>query len=534
MSIFSGYDCETLYAILSIKHNTPKLSPMQRQVALILVIMVNTCIDYLSFANCLKIFYCKCEVENMARQIENNPKISTYRKPVNINIGMLIFCAILIYVIVFLIVSLRTEKIIPYEVREGSLVMNYTYRALALREEEIVNSDKSGYISYFAREGERVSPGNLVFIVDETGDLKEYLENESIENSSLSKDELIEIRSDIVDFVHKFEPEHFYDLYDFKYDIKSNVLRLSNSHLYESIDTINQTNLSGSVSFCNAPNTGIVTYYIDSFETVTPNDITMNMFDETNYKKNHLAENELITAQDAAYKLSKNENWSLILPIEEDMAQDFLEEEYIKVKFLKNQDESWGKVNIITGADGETYMQLEFSNSMITFVKDRYVDIELLIHEETGLKIPNSSIANREFFLIPQRFIRIIGEDSDKGSILLETYKEDGTITTMYREIDIYSYDEANGEYYIDSNILQTGANLIMDESQEKFTVSKKGSLVGVYYMNKGYADFRQIQILYQNDEYSIVKSNTRYGLNTYDYVVLNAESVQDEQFIYN
>jgi hypothetical protein len=84
---------------------------------------------------------------------------------------------------VFLIVSLRTEKIIPYEVREGSLVMNYTYRALALREEEIVNSDKSGYISYFAREGERVAPGNLVFIVDETGDLKEYLENESIDNA---------------------------------------------------------------------------------------------------------------------------------------------------------------------------------------------------------------------------------------------------------------------------------------------------------------------------------------------------------------
>ena len=73
-----------------------------------------------------------------------------------------------------------------------------------------------------------------------------------------------------------------------------------------------------------------------------------------------------------------------------------------------------------------------------------------------------------------------------------------------------------------------------MPDSQEKYTVSRKGTLMGVYYMNKGYADFRQIQILYQNDEYSIVKSNTDYGLNVYDYVVLNADTVHEEQFIYN
>ena len=50
--------------------------------------------------------------------------------------------------------------------------------------------------------------------------------------------------------------------------------------------------------------------------------------------------------------------------------------------------------------------------------------------------------------------------------------------------------------------------------------------------MNKGYADFKQINILYQNDEYAIVKSNTKYGLNVYDYIVLNADTVSDDQFI--
>ena len=60
--------------------------------------------------------------------------------------------------------------------------------------------------------------------------------------------------------------------------------------------------------------------------------------------------------------------------------------------------------------------------------------------------------------------------------------------------------------------------------------MSRRATLVGVYNMNKGYADFKQINILYQNDEYAIVKSNTRYGLSVYDYIVLNAGSVKDNQ----
>jgi hypothetical protein len=64
--------------------------------------------------------------------------------------------------------------------------------------------------------------------------------------------------------------------------------------------------------------------------------------------------------------------------------------------------------------------------------------------------------------------------------------------------------------------------------------VSKSGTLTGVYNMNKGYADFKQITVLAQNDEYSIVSSNTQYGLTVYDRIVLDAESVNTDDFIYN
>ena len=66
----------------------------------------------------------------------------------------------------------------------------------------------------------------------------------------------------------------------------------------------------------------------------------------------------------------------------------------------------------------------------------------------------------------------------------------------------------------------------------KNFTISKKGSLVGVYNINKGYADFKQIDILYENDEYAIVKSNTQYGLSVYDYIALDASSVEENEII--
>jgi hypothetical protein len=64
--------------------------------------------------------------------------------------------------------------------------------------------------------------------------------------------------------------------------------------------------------------------------------------------------------------------------------------------------------------------------------------------------------------------------------------------------------------------------------------VSKSGTLKGVYNMNKGYADFKQITILDENDEYSIVSSNTKYGLTVYDRIVLDASSVNNDDFIYH
>lgn len=77
-----------------------------------------------------------------------------------------------------------------------------------------------------------------------------------------------------------------------------------------------------------------------------------------------------------------------------------------------------------------------------------------------------------------------------------------------------------------------SAGDLLFGSDQTTFVVKERGTLIGVYNINKGYADFKQITILYQNEEYAIVKSNTTYGLRVYDYIALDATTVDDDQFI--
>ena len=76
--------------------------------------------------------------------------------------------------------------------------------------------------------------------------------------------------------------------------------------------------------------------------------------------------------------------------------------------------------------------------------------------------------------------------------------------------------------------MLRIGDYIIKPDSDEKYPISKRGKLTGVYNINKGYADFKKIQVLYDNEEYSVVKSGTTYGLSVYDYIALDASSVEE------
>ena len=147
----------------------------------------------------------------------------------------------------------------------------------------------------------------------------------------------------------------------------------------------------------------------------------------------------------------------------------------------------------------------------------------MAVAQESGLKVPNSAITKGKFFLIPKEFVQQ-GPRSQYG-VLLEIYTENNEKSVQF--VPTPPYGETDDKYYVDDSILRAGEIIDKPNSSEQFEVGEQVELIGVYYINRGYPDFRQVSILYQNEEYAIVSPSSYNGLQEFYYIVLHANSIK-------
>lgn len=458
--------------------------------------------------------------------------IYQYKKPKNINIGILIFFAIFVYVTIGVVFYFNQKQIQPYVVTEGSLATSNIYTGIVMREEILVNSISDGYINYFKKEGDRTAVGDVVFAIDETNYIAGLLDTQT-ESNRINNQQFSDLKNTIENFNEQISTTNLQPVYQLKKALDIELIKIENAII---IDLIGQSSTildNELLSFNAAKESGIVMYWMDGLESLTDSDISMELWDSELYEKNYIMNGDLLTRNDIAYKVCTNEVWSIVLPMEQEVAQNLYDDQYIKVRFLKNQAELWGKTSLLTDVNGQGYLKLTFTNSMISYISERFLDIEIIVNEEVGLKIPNEALVTKDFFVIPEEFIIFNGS---KTQVLKESILDDGSISTVLTEVFIhYQLETETGiKYYIDMINIRSGERLYQLDSENECIVSVTGSLIGVFNMNKGYADFKHVIILYQNEQYAIVQSNTSYGLNAHDFIVLDASAISENDFIYN
>ena len=473
------------------------------------------------------------EYESNQNNGKGNAPVKNRRKPVQkrgpvLNIGIVVFVFIGAYIIYCFIAYLRSNPVAGYEVRVGSLTEPATFTALVIRDEEVITAEDAGHVNYYIREAERVSVGDLVYSIDPSGEIAERLKTANTGENTMSDDDFNEIRNEIVSFTKDFSRTKFTPVYDFKYNLQSTTLKLSNLNLLNSIDSIG--GLGNSVKMHNATKSGYVVFNTDSYEGLKAADVTEDSFKNDKYEKNQMANNEIVTPGDPVYKIINSEDWQIVIQTDDSTAQRLNEEGTVTVKFLKNQLTCPGSVDIVKHGMG-TFVIISFRSYVSSFATDRFMDVEIIMEEKSGLKIPNTAVVEKEFFLIPEEFGEVASETAETGSFGIQSYTDKGQLTTQYLELEIY--EKKDGFYYISAPEVELGTVFVKSDSQETYTASRKGSLIGVYNINKGYADFRQITIQYQNEEYSIVTPNSNYGLRAYDYIVLNASAVNDDELVF-
>ena len=124
----------------------------------------------------------------------------------------------------------------------------------------------------------------------------------------------------------------------------------------------------------------------------------------------------------------------------------------------------------------------------------------------------------------------------------VKTVNENGDETTLTQAVNPYGTgiqkdDDGNDIdgsdfYYISEDELSNGDVLVSSSGSDTYTVGDTASLQGVYNINEGYADFTEVTVIKQNDEYAIVQPNDTYGLREYDYIVLDATTMTPGEFV--
>lgn len=462
--------------------------------------------------------------------MSDNRKVVNYRKPFNLNIGVIIFVIIFIYLVFNVFSYLTTTHISVYEVEQGTMAANNVYRGLILREEEVYYANYAGALNFYVKEGSKVSYNNLVYSIDENGDVSKMINDTNHDISVLDTADYNEIEEYIYDFQASYDSRNFYNVYAFKEDMDSSL----NEAL--SLNALNQ--LENYAASAQAGNTfhpitadthGIVVYYVDGYETVRTDTFQADMFDEAAYTKTSSQNSLNVNAGEPVYKLITSENWNIVLPIPSDVAAELADDDTLQLRFIKDDKNAYATYTLVQ-LDGQDYVILNLRSAMVRYAKDRYIEVELLLQEETGLKIPNSAITEKEFFTVPKDYF-MRGGDSQNEGILVERQDDKGNKYTEFLAPTIYY--ETEEYYYIDSEEVSAEDCILKADSASNYIVgSNTAVLQGVYNINKGYAVFKQIDVLYQNEEYSIVRTGTTYGIALYDHIALDGSKIKENDLV--
>ncbi len=462
--------------------------------------------------------------------MSDTSKVVKFKKPFQFNIGIAIFIIIIIYIVFYVISYFSQTTTSWYQVTQGTIASNNVYRGIALREEEIITAPTAGYINYYVKNASRVSVNDIIYSIDTDGSISQEIHSVSADGSLLPEDSRLDISAEIDGFTNAYASSQYTMVSAFKNDLNSEVQQelnsLALSQLDEQIRFAEANN-----TFCKYPSAqrGLVVYYTDNYEAVTADTVTPDLFSFSNYQKNSLTSNTQVEVGTPIYKMVKSEEWSVIIQITQELAESLQEKSVVKIRFCKD-DFTTNTNSKVIERDGNYYLQLSLRTAMVRYINDRFLDIELLLGNNTGLKIPKTAITTKEFYTVPKTYFTL-GADSSQPSLLL--CDSENSSAELVNVISPTIYYETEDYYYIDDEFVSTGDSILKPDSSERYTIgSETASLIGVYNINKGYAVFKQISIIYENEEYAIIEPKTAYGVALYDHIALDGSKLQENQLI--
>ena len=449
--------------------------------------------------------------------------INKYKNKRGMNIGTIIFAAVFIYLVASVILSLTSKKLNTYEVREGSILKDNSYTGLALREEIVVPCEAEGYINYYENNGSKLGHGSKTYAI--TSAELNYDSGSETEVKELSAKEKKDFVMHIQNFNESYSNQKFSAVYSLGNEIDNIIYKSAAQTKNSQLDSYISNNNISALTYTSDKD-GLLVYTVDGYESVTPDEIEKKHFDASNYNPVTRKDNDHVLKGDPAYKLVTNEKWFIMIPLSKETAEELKDKTVIKTRLNKENINIWADFSI-ENKKGSYFGKLEYNNSLVRFANDRFIHVELIIEDESGLKIPKNAVVEKECYEVPDSCITSGGNSSQTG-VLVKDHK--GNI--KFQQTDVLK-STGKGTVLISTDDFKEHTTIAIPDSSKSYELKTKKTIPGVYNVNKGYAVFTSITILCESDDYYIVEDSELYGLHNYDQIAQDSTSVKEGEIIF-
>ncbi len=455
-------------------------------------------------------------------------------RPKKNSLGFTIVVAAVVFIyIAAMFVQFLTQTSMNYMIAtEGNMEESFMVQGAITREEVLVTATSKGVVQYYYPGGKRLASNIKVGVMMDSyygGLLEEKLDAvyRQLEETDTEYEEVFaRIREEISETVAEYLQRKDYNGYESVYLLKADLeeymerrqelFALSNNKtvvslleqegVYLTEKEQEETNL-----WINRP--GIIEYSFDGYEGWTAEQITENFCSE--YKSTYTRMNVQMQQRDKGdplFRLITSETWNVTTYLSKEQAQMISDKKTVDFWF-DDKEKLTGTVLSLTEEESGRYkLIIKMNSRMMEYADQRVVQLRYVQQTITGIKISDRCIVEQSFYCVPQEYIVTSGR---KKGVLKMT--EDGV---SFVAVDVQHTAEEMVYFRLPEG-LQQGDTIQAQESEEKINLVQTRQLTGVYIVNGGNENFTVIEIVHQEQGYSIVT-----GIALYDRVMI----VGDEQ----
>lgn len=469
--------------------------------------------------------------ENVSRRVTK--KTGVKRRKKRIDFVPIFFLLMFIYLSVHIVYFATKEKYPLYEVpRAESIDENIAFQGLILRDEVSFTTQQSGYVNYYIASGRRAAAGATMYTIDQNGEFSEMILASSSSEQNLSESDLEKIVQRIKNLQEDFDSMDFQKVYDTKSAISAIVMDALTA---TAIEKLNETMEITGFTRIATDRSGIVSFTSDTYDSLKEEQLTIECLKGEGYSKVVSTAGEQKQVGEFVYKLVTDEEFQIYCEMDDDTIRacglDKVAQNTVSVTIYLNKIDEEVTVNMsmVQMSDGNTAVKFSIPKYGSNYADDRYIEFEIVRDNVYGIKIPVTSVIEKDYYMIPLDFVPI-GDDYSGNGVL----KQSETGEAVFVKFDSYKIDREAGWYYVWTDELSIGSVLLKVDSEETYQIITKEPITGVYEANQGYTEFKIVTILQKTEDqkYYLIKPKVSFGISAFDYIVIEASKVTEGQVL--